>query len=106
MAFSSGLLYVEGWAFDARRPVIRSWSAIAGGLAQDVTCRRLTRAYLGLPLKVEAMVTLMLQQNVPLVHGNGILTPTALQWLRNGVPAGALAGVGRRVPGGAEALCD
>lgn len=102
----AGLFYAEGWVWGIRRPTIRSWRATAGGVAQEVTCRRQARAYLGLPLKTEAMVTLMLQQNVPLLHADGMLTPTTLQWLRNGVPDGMLADAGRPVPGGVNGFCS
>ncbi|MDX3763411.1 hypothetical protein [Streptomyces sp. AK02-04a] len=102
---SSGLLYVEGWAWGTRRPTLRSWSATTDAFAQEVTCRRDALAYLGLPLRAEAMVKLVVQQNVPLLYGDGMLTPTALQWLRNGVPDGVLADVGRPVPRSTENLC-
>ncbi|MFD8395525.1 hypothetical protein ACFV2N_41645 [Streptomyces sp. NPDC059680] len=103
---SAGLLYVEGWAWGTRRPALRAWSATADGRAQDFTCPRQARAYLGLPLTTETMVTLVVEQSVPLLPGDGMLTPTILQWLRNGVPEGALADAGRPVPGGAEGLRD
>lgn len=52
----------------------------------------------GLPVRGDVAADLMDERGFPLLHGpDGLVAAHAVEWLRDGVPAGVLADVGRDV---------
>ncbi|KOV13933.1 hypothetical protein ADK91_08155 [Streptomyces sp. XY511] len=95
---SDELTYVEGWAWDVAYPVEHAWCSTAGGIVRDLTWPRPGASYLGLPVAPDAAAALMGRHGTALLHDNGMATPVALEWMRDGVPAELLVDVGRAVP--------
>ncbi|MFD8146084.1 hypothetical protein [Streptomyces sp. NPDC059708] len=94
------LAYVEGWAWDAwMQQEAHAWCAGADGAALDPTWRTPGRAYVGLPVEVEAAARIMGEACGPLLHGRGgLISSTAERWMRDGIPDGLLVDVGRPIP--------
>ncbi|MGW1764661.1 hypothetical protein ACWCQL_11390 [Streptomyces sp. NPDC002073] len=90
--------YVEGWAWDVAYPVEHAWCTTADGTVRDLAWRRPGRAYLGLPVRADAAVAMMGRHGAPLLHADGMVSPIAQAWLRDGVPEGLLLDVGRPLP--------
>jgi hypothetical protein len=105
MSSSSANLYVEGWVWGIRRPLLRSWCGTVDGIVRrDSAPCSPARAYLGLPFSIEAATAFVAKQGAILFHADGTPTPRATRWLQDGIPAGVLEEVGRPVPGGVEGL--
>lgn len=103
-ASPSAGLYVEGWVWGLRRPLIHSWNGTSEGTVRAAACRSVARAYLGLPFTSDAVTLLGAEHGALLFHMDGTLTATAAQWLHDGIPECLLEDVGRPVPGGVEGL--
>lgn len=91
---------MEGWALHGGHPiqVAHAWLSDVEGRALDPTWRPPGTAYVGLPVRGDVAADLMDERGFPLLHGpDGLVAAHAVEWLRDGVPAGVLADVGRDV---------
>ncbi|MFD4020608.1 hypothetical protein [Streptomyces sindenensis] len=100
-ASEDALAYVEGVALDVRaHEQPHAWCAGPDGKALDLTWSDPGRAYLGLPVRADTARRIMSETAGPLLYGaEGLVSPTAMQWMRDGLPDGLLVDVGRSVEG-------